>query len=320
MGSAGSLQQLLHHQEFDDIDQAAGACDDAGMGNSSDATHPVSVSGLSTAEEAHAQADTAAAAADGAQATFGTSVAMPGNMQPLLVPMNSVAASSSNLYGGSYNMALALQLYQQQQQQQQLLYGQQHMLLTQASSGNAGLQTSGSVPSSGLSAGSMVQADSSQPGSPAHVSSAGRMGSAQALLYTQSLQAQQLQGYLLQQHQHAQQAQLLQAAGMLHGPSPLSVMSSANMASFCLGTASSLSNMLQAPVSAGGAAPAPTRLEIAPLVCSDRPLSAKPMTGSTGGAVGAMLANTGSTGGAAAGPVLMATTAALTTAESTKVL
>lgn len=318
MGSVGSLQQLLHHQEFNDIDQATGACDDAGMGNSSDATHPVSVSGLSTAEEAHAQADTAAAAADGTQATFGTSVAMPGNMQPLLVPMNSVAASSSNLYGGSYNMALALQLYQQQQQQQ-LLYGQQHMLLTQASSGNAGLQTSGSVPSSGLSAGSMVQADSSQPGSPAHVSSAGRMGSAQALLYTQSLQAQQLQGYLLQQHQQAQQAQLLQAAGMLHGPSPLSVMSSANMASFCLGTASSLSNMLQVPVSAGGAAPAPTRLEIAPLVCSDRPLSAKHMTGSTGGAVGAMLANTGSTGGAAAGPVLASTTA-LTTAESTKVL
>lgn len=265
MGSVGSFQQmLLQHQHTHGCSETdhAGADADTASGRGSDVSRPDNGAGA-----------TASMQLDGAAVpSFGTSLAMPGNMQhQLLAPMQSLTSSSS-IYGGAYNMALALQLYQQQQQQ--LLLNQHHLLRSQASSETAGLQSAGSIPTSSVSGASALQTQgSSAPGSPAH-SSAGQIGSAQAaLLLTQSLQMQQLQGYLL--HQHQQHAHVLQAASMLHGPSPLSVMSSGNMSSLRAASAGGLAALLQAPVSTAltAALPAVPSLEIAPLVCGVKPVS-----------------------------------------------
>jgi hypothetical protein len=269
LGSVGSFQQMLiqrqHYHGYSDTDHA-GADADKASGRGSDVSRPDNGAG-----------DTASMQVDGsAGPAFSTSLAMPGNMhQQLLAPMQSLT-SSSGIHGGGYSMALALQLYQQQQQQ--LLLNQHHLLVSQASLETAGLQSAGSVPSSSTSGGSFLQTqDSSGPGSPAH-SSTGQIGSAQAaMLLTQSLQMQQLQGYsyLLQQHQQQQHAHVLQAASMLHGPSPLSVMSSGSMGSLRAGNTAGLASLLQAPVSTAvtAALPAVPSLKITPLVCGIRPVS-----------------------------------------------
>jgi hypothetical protein len=266
LGSVGSFQQMLlqhqHHHGYSDTDHT-GTDADTDSNRGSDVSRPDNGAGATAGMQANVTA----------WPTFSTSLAMPGNMQQqLLAPMQSLTSSSS-IYGGGYSMALALQLYQQQQQQ--LLLNQHHLLMSQASSETAGLQSAGSIRSSVSGASVLQTQGSSGPGSPAQ-SSAGQIGSAQAaLLLTQSLQMQQLQGYLLQQHQQQQHAHVLQAASMLHGPSPLSVMSSGNMSSLCAANAGGLAALLQAPVSTAmtAALPAVPALEIAPLVCGDKPAS-----------------------------------------------
>lgn len=251
MGSVGSFQQLLlqQHLSYSDTDHTCADADTAARrGSDVSQSDKQNRAGAPASMQADAQAKAAAGP------TFSTSLAMPGNMQQqLLAPMQSLA-SSSGIYGGGYSMALALQLYQQQQHQ--LLLNQQ-LLMSQAPTESSGLQTQGS------------SVAASAPGSPA-LSSAGLAGSAQQVNllsgYSQSLQMQQLQGYLLQQQQHAH---VLQAAGMLHGPSPLSVMSTgAVSSSLALGGSGQLSALPAAPAPA-----AVPSLEIAPLVCGEKPVA-----------------------------------------------
>lgn len=264
MGSIGSFQQLLQHQHntYSDTDHAC-ADADTRPGRGSDVSHPgTRAGGVSSMQLDAAAGDTAAAAAG---VSFGTSLAMPGNMQQhLLAPVGSLA-SSSGIYSGGYSMALALQLYQQQQQQ--LLLSQHQLLMSQASyseppaapqtaaAGGSAPNGSGSFPSASV----LQTQGSSAPGSPAQSSTgAGQQASsAQANLLV--LQMQQLHGYLLQQQQHAQ---VLQAAGMLHGPSPLSVMSSGGAGGYPLGGTAAAAGLT--------AVPAATSLEIAPLVCGGK--------------------------------------------------
>lgn len=263
MGSIGSFQQLLQHQHNSTYSDTDHTCADADTrpGRGSDVSHAgARAGGVSSMQLQDAAAgDTAAAAG----VSFGTSLAMPGNMQQhLLAPVGSLA-SSSGIYGGGYSMALALQLYQQQQQQ--LLLSQHQLLMSQASYSEppAAPQTAaagGSAPNSSPSASVLQTPGSSAPGSPAQSSTGGagqQASSAQTNLLV--LQMQQLHGYLLQQQQHAQ---VLQAAGMLHGPSPLSVMSSGGAGGYPLGGTAAAAGLT--------AVPAVTSLEIAPLVCGGK--------------------------------------------------
>lgn len=271
MGSVGSFQQLLQHQHnsntysntYSDTDRA---CADADTmpGRGSDVSHPGSRAGGVSSMQLEAAAGDAATAAAGV--SFGTSLAMPGNMQQhLLAPVGSLG-SSSGIYGGGYSMALALQLYQQQQQQ--LLLSQHQLLMSQASyseppaapqtvaAGGSAPNSSGSSPTASV----LQTPGSSAPGSPAQSSAcpAGQQASSAQQANLLVLQMQQLHGYLLQQQQHAQ---VLQAAGMLHGPSPLSAMSSGGASGFPLGGAGA------AGLTSVPAAPS---LEIAPLVCGGK--------------------------------------------------
>lgn len=270
MGSVGSFHQLLQHQHnsntYSDTDHA---CADADTmpGRGSDVSHQGTRAGVGVSSMqlgAAGAGDAAAPAAAGASS--GTFLAMPGNMQQtLLAPVGSLA-SSSGIYGGGYSMALALQLYQQQQQQ--LLLSQQQLLMSQASyteppaaqqtaaAGGSAPNSAGSSPSTA----SVLQTQgSSAPGSPAQSSAgAGQQASPAQASNLLVLQLQQLHGYLLQQQQHAQ---VLQAAGMLHGPSPLSVMSSGPSSLPLGGTGGAAAAGLTA------ALPAVPSLEIAPLVC-----------------------------------------------------
>lgn len=269
MGSVGSLQQMLLQHQHSTYSDTHPVDADAAANRGSD----VSFAAPDTRSTGGGSDRGLSTAAESAGVRFGTSMAMPGNMQPLLAPMHSGSGtSSSSIYGGGYGMALALQLYQQQQQQ--LLISQhQHLLLSQGSSGGAGLQSAVSVPtsSSSLSGSPVLQSQgSSGPGTPIQASTA-QLNSAQAtLLYTQSLQMQQLQGYLLQQQHQAQQAQALHAANMLHGPSPLSVMTSAgpSVSAFRPGAARAAGHSLLSMPAASTAFPAAPSLDIAPLVCS----------------------------------------------------
>jgi hypothetical protein len=263
-GSVGSFQQLFlqqqHHHQHTYNDTAADT--DAATGHSSDVSVP---------DNGSSGAAGAAAAADASGVNFGTSLALPGNMQQFPLTMHSLAAGGS-LLSGSYSMALALQIYQQQQQQ--LLYNQQQLLLSQGSSDTSGLQAAAaSLTNSSTAAPALQSQNSYSAGSLSQHGTAGQTSAATTtvpLLFSQSLQMQNLHSYLLQQHQ---QSQALHSASMLHGPSPLSAMSSASFGHSLAGLsgAGSLTAMLQAPAST--TLPAVPTLEIAPLVCGDYPIS-----------------------------------------------
>jgi hypothetical protein len=266
-GSVGSHQQLFLQQHHQHIYNDTAADTDAATGHSSDVSVP---------DNGSSGVAGATAAAGASAVNFGTSLALPGNMQQLPLTMHSLASGGS-LLSGSYSMALALQIYQQQQQQ--LLYNHQQLLMSQASSDTSGLQAPRASLLNSSSAASALQSQNSySTGTLSQDGTAGQAASAAAaaatttvpLLYSQSLQMQNLHSYLLQQHQ---QAQVLHSASMLHGPSPLSAMSSASFGHSLagLGGAGSFTAMLHAPVST--TLPAVPVLEIAPLVCGDYPIS-----------------------------------------------